>query len=436
MTSQPEYGHRTGRGLDVLALVCLILIACSLRPAASSLGPVLSEVQSAYALIEWQTGLLTALPGLIFAICGFIAVPVLKKIGLFSSLMLTCVLIAVGVGARVLVDSWVGFAGLTVVALAGMSIGNVILPVYVKTRFPDRANLGATAFTVSLGLGAMFPALLTAPITNHFDNWRVGLGVWALVPVCALVTWIVLKLARSVPSLDQSEPDTHEAGPPRRHIWSSGKARYMAMFFGLQSGNAYVQFGWLPQIYRDAGIDPVLAGLMLTVVTLGGIPGGFLAPQIIMRNILPRFFLVTFSGSAVCGYLGLFLFPTTVPALWAALLAYGGFAFPAALALITGRTRAVSITARTSAFVQSSGYVLAAVGPLAVGGLLGLSGGWSVPLWFMIGVSVLMGVTGYLAAAPGTVDDDLAAADPAGAAADAGAAATDHRDDGTDLGGD
>src|SRR5699024_11825608 len=49
-----------------------------------------------------------------------------------------------------------------------------------------------------------------------------------------------------------------------------------------------VQFGWLPQIYRDAGLDPVLAGIMLTIVTFGGLPGGFLAPQIIVRGIAPR----------------------------------------------------------------------------------------------------------------------------------------------------
>ena len=408
MTPSPERSYRTGRGLDVLALIGLILIACSLRPAASSLGPVLSEVQSAYTLAEWQTGLLTALPGLIFAICGFIAVPVLKKVGLFRALAIACALIIVGVGGRVLVDQWVSFAGLTVVALAGMSIGNVILPVYVKTRFPDRASLGATAFTVSLGLGAMFPAFLSAPIAGHFDNWRFGLGVWALIPACALVTWSVLKLAGSVPNLNRSADEPREVEPPRRHIFTSGKARYMAMFFGLQSANAYVQFGWLPQVYRDAGLDPVAAGIMLTIVTIGGIPGGFLAPQIIMRSILPRFFLVSFSVSASFGYVGLLLMPTTAPMLWAILLAYGGFAFPAALALITGRTHDVSITARTSAFVQSSGYVLAAIGPLAVGGLLGLSGGWSVPLVFMIGVSALMGVTGFLAASPGTVDQELA----------------------------
>ena len=182
----------------------------------------------------------------------------------------------------------------------------------------------------------------------------------------------------------------------------------MAMFFGLQSANAYVQFGWLPQIYRDAGLDPVLAGILLTIVTFGGLPGGFLAPQIIVRGIAPRAFLVSFGISAVLGYLGLLFAPATTPVVWAILLGYGGFAFPSALALITSRTREVSVTAATSAFVQSSGYVLAAIGPLAVGGLLGFSGGWSVPLWFMVAISVLMGITGWLSAGPGNVDEEVA----------------------------
>ncbi|GAA1636653.1 MFS transporter [Brevibacterium sanguinis] len=406
-------GPRMGPGLDVLALICLVLIASSLRPAASSLGPVLAEVQTAFGLAEWQTGLLTALPGLIFAVCGFLAVPLLRRVGLFTSLTIACVLIAGGIGARVLVDSWVAFAALTIAALAGMSLGNVILPVFVKTRFPHRAHLGATAFTVSLGLGAMFPALLTAPLTEHFDDWRVGLGAWVLVPLAALATWIVLRGLGSVPvfrapGTDRTPGTERNATPaPRRHIHMTAKARYMAMFFGLQSVNAYVQFGWLPQIYRDAGLDPVAAGIMLTIVTLGGLPGGFLAPQIIMRGIAPRAFLVSFAVSAVAGYTGLLLAPASAPVLWAVLLSYGGFAFPAALALITSRTRDVSVTARTSAFVQSSGYVLAALGPLAVGGLLGLSGAWTLPLLLMIAVSVLMGITGYLSAAPGTVDDEL-----------------------------
>src|SRR5699024_9670799 len=154
------------------------------------------------------------------------------------------------------------------------------------------------------------------------------------------------------------------------------------------------------------GLDPVLAGIMLTIVTFGGLPGGFLAPQIIVRGIAPRAFLVSFGVSAVLGYLGLLFAPATTPVVWAILLGYGGLRSPCPPA-ITSRTREGSVTAATSAFVQSSGYVLAAIGPLAVGGLLGWSGGWAVPLWFMIAISVLMGITGWLSAGPGSVDEEV-----------------------------
>ena len=411
MTTSPEQGFRRSRGLDVLALACLVLIGASLRPAASSLGPVLSEVKDGFSLAEWQTGLLTALPGLVFAICGIIAVPVLKRLGLFTALAMSAAFIVAGVGLRAVVTEWVAFALLTVLAMAGMSIGNVILPVYVKSRFPHRPTLGATTFTVSLGLGSMLPSLFTAPLAEQFGGWRVGLGFWVVLPFSALITWSVLRSLKSVPVLSgqAAEPGGERVeAPPRRAVFTSPKARYMAIFFGLQSANAYVQFGWLPQIYRDAGLDPFLAGIMLTIVTFGGLPGGFLAPQIIVRNIAPRAFLVSFGVSAVIGYTGLLLSPATVPWLWAVLLGYGGFAFPAALALITSRTREVSVTASTSAFVQSTGYVLAALCPLAVGGLLGLSGGWQVPLWFMVIISALMAITGWLSAGPGNVDDELA----------------------------
>ncbi len=39
-----------------------------------------------------------------------------------------------------------------------------------------------------------------------------------------------------------------------------------------------------------------------------------------------------------------------------------------------------------------------------------MSGSWAPPLLLLIVVSALMGLTGYLSAAPGTVDDELAEA--------------------------
>ena len=52
-----------------------------------------------------------------------------------------------------------------------------------------------------------------------------------------------------------------------------------------------------------------------------------------------------------------------------------GFAFPLVIALITARTRSHAVTARLSGFVQPVGYLLAGIGPFAVGLLHELTGG-------------------------------------------------------------
>ena len=49
------------------------------------------------------------------------------------------------------------------------------------------------------------------------------------------------------------------------------------MLFGVQSMHAYVQFGWLPQIYRDAGISASSAGALQALLSSVGILGALIA---------------------------------------------------------------------------------------------------------------------------------------------------------------
>src|SRR4051812_50104047 len=48
----------------------------------------------------------------------------------------------------------------------------------------------------------------------------------------------------------------------------------LAVYFGLQSTSAYVIIGWLPQIYRDAGLSADQAGLLFAAPPLLGVPPG------------------------------------------------------------------------------------------------------------------------------------------------------------------
>lgn len=404
---------RAGRAETILAVVALALLAVCLRPAATALGPALAEVEHAFGLQGWQSGLLTALPGASFVVFGAISFVVLRRIGLFWSLALCTGSIGLGLGVRVLVESWWGFAVFTTLALAGMAMGNVVLPVFAKARFPGNQALTVTVFTVSLGMGAAVPALLTAPVVEHGGGWRAGLGVWAVLPVIALITWVALRRAGGIPTSGSPRPGLRGA---RVRITASRGAWVLMLYFGLQSLHAYTHFGWLARIYRDAGLDAVTAGLMVAIIVAGGIPGGFIAPQVVVRRWHVRSMLVGYGLISAVGYTGLLIMPTTVPWLWAICLAVGGFSFPSALALITARTRDPEVTARASGFIQSGGYVLAALGPLAIGVVLERTGTWTVPLVGLIVLALAMAVVAVWASAPGSLDEEvLSAGDPEGA---------------------
>ena len=107
------------------------------------------------------------------------------------------------------------------------------------------------------------------------------------------------------------------------------------------------------------------------------------------------------------GYLGLLLAPAVSPLLWACVLGVGGFAFPTAIALLPARTRSPLITARLSGMVQPIGYLLAALGPIIAGMLLGATGSSAGVLWFLAGTGVLLAVAGFRVGLPRLVDHEI-----------------------------
>ena len=103
--------------------------------------------------------------------------------------------------------------------------------------------------------------------------------------------------------------------------------------------HAYIQFGWLPQIYRDAGLSASQAGLLQALVSGIGIVGGLAMPTLIARARSLSPYVVGFGVLLASGYLGLLLRPATLPWLWALMLGVAGFAFPLVIAMLPARTR-------------------------------------------------------------------------------------------------
>lgn len=393
-------------GWKALFLVlAILLLAINLRPGATSIGPVLQEIRDGLGMSATDAGLLGALPGLIFAVVGLTATLLARRFGLTGSLILASSAIAAGLILRPFLTSVSAFFLCTILALSGMAIGNVLVPPFIRRSFPFRTAAITTVYTTGIALGGTIPSLVSAPLAAVSD-WRYALLLWGLSAAVAVAAWIGV----GVMNRGSSEQLTVQQKVPTVPIASllrSPKAVALGVFFGMQSTQAYVQFAWVPQMFRDGGLSAEYSGTLLAIIPALGIPGAFLMPTVVSKARSLTHVVLLFSGLLAIGYLGILYFPTTMPVLWVLALGISGMCFPMAISLITVRSREVAVTAPLSALTQSLGYTFAAIGPFVIGALHDVSGGWHAPLWLLIGSAAVLAISGIYAARPGYVDDEI-----------------------------
>jgi len=390
----------------LLFAAAIALLALNLRAAVGSLGVVLEPVRDGLGLNAAVAGALTTLPVLCFAGFGALSPGVVRWAGLNRTAFGVLIVAAAGLAARAVVDSGALFVVLTVVALGAAAIGNVILPALAKQHLPDHLTLISATYGAALMGGAALSAGLTVPISDAADSWRAGLGAWAILALASALPWIPM-LRHDVHITVGTKAGRTKTGIGFRHVARSPMAWALAASFGVQSSQAYAQFGWFASMLDGAGLTSSSAGAMLSVLSATGIPVSLSLPFLIRwagdRPVLPWMFALATVG----GWLGVLLVPTTTPWAWAILLGIGGGMFPWCLTMIGRRSMTVDGTASLSGFVQAIGYSIAAVGPFGVGLLHGATGGYDVPIYALIGAGVAMGVVGTLVVRSGTLEEDL-----------------------------
>lgn len=362
----------------VLTLVALLLVALNLRPALTSVSPVLGNIGEALALSPSWQGILTTLPVLFLGLAAPLAPRLVRRIGPERSVFAALVVLAMAL----LVRPYIGTLGLFLgTAVAGGCIGviGVLLPGIVKRDFPRRVSIMTGLYTVALNLGASTAAGTTEPLRQLLDDvaqgsslsaWQGALAFWLLPAVIAALLWL--------PQLRGTKPTRVPArrGARLRH---DSLAWQVSLFMGLQSSLAYIVFGWLPTILQDRGLTAVTAGLALSVSILLQVSTAILAPWIGSRMRDQRAVLAVVMTLTLIGLLGCLYAPIGSIWLWIVVLGLGqGGTFSMALTLLALRAPDATTAASLSAMAQGIGYTLAAAGPLLVGVLHDWSGGWNV----------------------------------------------------------
>jgi CP family cyanate transporter-like MFS transporter len=397
-------GNPHHRGVPAWVLMsAMLLAALNLRTAVTSVGPVLDELELDIGLSSTLAGILTTLPVIIFAAFGSLTPRFARRLGEKHTLVGSLALMTVGLALRSLVDSPWAFLLLSVVALTGGAMGNVLLPVFVKQFFPHRIGPATAAYTTMMATGSTLAAGITVPLANLREpmSWRFGLGAWAGLALVGLLTTLLLP-GRVHP---RTVPRTSPAHRPLHH---SRTAWALAIYFGTQSVQAYVQFGWFALFFRErAGVSATYAGVLVAVLISLSIPISMVIPSVASRRSDQRPLVVFLTGCTVVAYIGMVVSPAAGAWVWVVLAGIGAGAFPLALTLIGLRTRSVAMTGPLSAFSQSVGYVVAAAGPLLVGVLHGATGGWTWPFVLLFVDLAVMGVAGWVIGKHRYVEDDL-----------------------------
>ena len=406
VTTAPAAGPTDSRAQRMLVLVGIVVLAFNLRPAAVSVGPVLSEIIDDLQMTATTAGVLTTLPVLAFAVFGAMAPWLARALGLHKLTLLALVAVVIGLSLRARTESVLLFLLLSLLALAGMATANVLLPSLVKLHFPERVGLLTSIYTTSLAVGLTTASVLTVPTGQAVGSWRWGVGVWALTALVAALPWLML-LRHDTTLRGERSGITLAAVARTRLGWA------MAAFFGLQSLQAYAVFGWFAQVYRDAGFSPGTAGLLLGVITAMSIPLSFLLPTLTARLTDQRWLMVALVACYPVGYVGLALAPVAGAWVWAVVVGVALSVFPVALTLIGLRAHTPAGTAALSGFTQSVGYLISAIGPLGVGVLYDLTGAWSVPLLALTVMSFGQLVAGLMVARPAYIEDQLPGHDTA-----------------------
>lgn len=396
-----EARGRTGRTAPLAWLLVLgiVLAALNLRTAVTSVGPLLDQLAGALGMSSVGTGLLTTLPVLAFAGVGAITPTLARRIGEHRLLLLALVTLGSGMLVRSLVGTAPVFLLSSAVALSGGAVGNVLIPTLIKRHFPGRTGIMTTVYTTALAAGTMLAAAATVPIERASGDWHIALGVWAALAAVAAIPW--LALLRSEPERDTGSRDAGISTLLRSRL-----AWMVAIYFGTQSMIAYIMFGWLATILTDGGYTSSQAGIMLGVFTALNIPVSILVPTIAARFRDQRPVVVGLVVAYTIGFLGLWFAPASTAMVWVVFVAVGMGSFPLALVMLGLRTRTPESTAALSAFGQSAGYLIAGAGPLLVGVIYQMTGGWALTYVLIFAVIAVQLATGLYAGRDRYLEDE------------------------------
>lgn len=364
-------------------MISVVLVALNLRPSMAAVGPLLSSIRGDVSLSFSSAALLTMLPVTAMGLAMFFGMAVAKRFGEHRSIVLSLLVIGVATLSRLFLDSALELIISAIAAGVGIAMIQALMPALIKSRFSDNVSLFMGLYVTAIMGGAALAASFAPFVQMQTGSWRIGLAIWAVLAVLALVFWLA---QRSVlPPLPQAS-----AGP-QASFFGNGRAWLLAVFFGLGTASYTCVLAWLAPYYVEQGWSEQNAGLLLGFLTAMEVVSGLITPAIANRRRDKRGVVAVLLVLIILGFCGLILSPQYLSLLWPCLLGLGiGGLFPMSLILSLDHLDNPRRAGGLTAFVQGIGYLIAGLSPLIAGMIRDQLGSFEWAWWSLTAVVVVM----------------------------------------------
>ena len=350
---------------SIIILFTIFAISINLRPAITSIGPMLETIREQLSLSNVQVTLLTAVPVVSMGVFATLAPIFNRKFGIKRTIYMMLILIGVMTGLRGVLSGFPILIGTAFIIGVAIAVIGPLLSAMIKQYFPDRAASVIGVYSFGMGVGSAASAGLTGLFYEATNSYFFALSIWAILAFVGLISWFFMMKGKiEVRQTDSAPVKLKVKG---KSPWRTGKAWMFLLFFGLQSALFFSIITWLAPIALAAGMTLLQAGTLLSVMTSVQIFLNILLP-LLMEKFPARMFWI--NAMLVSGLLATILFWTGIHSLmWVGAVIMGiplGGLFPVALLLPLDETDTADETNSWTAMMQTGGFIIGGLLPLLI----------------------------------------------------------------------
>ncbi|MFJ5286809.1 CynX/NimT family MFS transporter [Pseudomonas sp. NPDC088429] len=381
--TQPD---RSTVKMTTTAIIGLLILSFALRPAIISIGPVLLAIQEEFGLSFAQASLLTTIPDLCMGVFALIAPWVASRLGGDRAVVVALLVLFAAIVLRAFSISTYSLLATTVLSGIGIAVAGSLVGGWIKTHFPHKASLLMGVYATGLSVGSTAAAIFSGPIAEYTGSWRVGVGVWAILCISAVISWLVLgKL------FAHTSPTPRQAPKSVRLPWKNLNAWAIATYFGCSQFLTYALLAWIAPLAAQTNPAEINPGLLLGFYTLISAVANMVMGVVAGGSLNKHKWLVLAALMTIFGVTGLAFTPHVATTVFIGMAGLGlGAAFTLGMTLPIDQTSSPGEANAWTVFTLFIGYLVAALGPLCFGILRDQSGAYSEPLYLLLGVAILM----------------------------------------------